>query len=148
MNSLEHWASLGIGYTYHSKVYALLILERIQQAYEPLTLGSCENVSLGEDMLDFIKLEKHLLVHNFQSTNLTRILLLSQENLSISTLSNLGKDLEVSLAKSDTAFAKICALATCVLRPERVVCFFRSCRWCWVFSFEVVETVLAISNIG
>ena len=44
--------------TYHGKIDALVILERVQQPDKPLALGIRENVTLCQDMADLVQLEQ------------------------------------------------------------------------------------------
>jgi hypothetical protein len=97
---------------------------------------------------DLVQLEEQFLTHDLQRTNFSSILLLRKENLSISTLSNLCEDLKVSLPKTDSTLSEISTLSTNVFRPDRIVCLFVSRRRLGEFGFEVVETVLASTDIG
>jgi hypothetical protein len=80
-------------------------LEGIEQADEPLALCVGQDVTLCENVPHFIQFEQQLLTHDLQRTDLSRILLLGKEDLSISTLSNLRKNLEISLSKTDATLS-------------------------------------------
>jgi hypothetical protein len=47
---------------------------------------------------NLVKLEEKLFAHNLQGTDFSGILLLRKEDLAVTTLPNLSKDLEVTLA--------------------------------------------------
>ena len=72
---------------------------------------------------------------------------MGEEDLSISTLSDLCKDLKISLTKTNATLSQVGALSTYILLPKGVVGFFRCRRWFGEFGFEVSEAGLAVSNI-
>ena len=76
--------------TYHSQVYALIILKGIKQSNQPLALCRGENITLSEHVADFVEFEQELLAHNLQGTHFAGVLFLCQIDLSIATLSDLG----------------------------------------------------------
>src|SRR3954463_13757643 len=98
-------------------------------------------------MSNLIQLEQQLLAHDFQRTNLPSILLLGKEDLSIATLSDLCKNLEISLAETNTTFSEICAFSPDIFVPNRIVGIFWSCRRFRVFGFEVGKTSLSRSDV-
>jgi hypothetical protein len=60
----------------------------------------------------------------------------------------LGKDLEISLAKTNSALSQICTLSANIFLPDWVVCFFGCFRRVGEFGFEVGETILSCTNIA
>lgn len=99
-------------------------------------------------MSNFVKLEQQLLAHNLQGTDFPSILLLCQENLTITTLTDLCEDLEIALAKTYTALAKVGTLSTSILLPDGLVGFFGSSRWLRELGLEVVESSLPLADIS
>jgi hypothetical protein len=133
--------------TNHSKVNAFVILKRVEQSHQPFTLGVCKNITLGENMPDFIKLKKEFLAHDLQRANLPSILLLCEENLSISTLSNLSKNLKVTLAKTNSAFSQVGTFSTCIFLEYFIVGIF-VCLWrCGELSLELIESILSCADV-
>lgn len=133
--------------TYHRQVNALLILKGIQQAHKSLALCVGQDITLGENVSDLVQLEQQLLAHNLQRTHLSGVLFLGEEDLTIPTLSNLRKNLKVSLSETDSALSKVGSLSANIFLPDRIVCFFW-CSWgCGIFGFEVSESGLASANI-
>jgi len=133
--------------TYHCQINALVILEGIEQTNEPLALCISQDITLSENMSDLVQLEEQLLAHHLQSTDFPGILLLRQENLSISTLSNLCEDLEVTLPKTNPTLSEIGALSTTYF-DQTGYKFLVGCRRFGEFGFEVIETVLASADVG
>lgn len=133
--------------THHCKVNILVVLERVQQTHEPLALGSCQDVSLGQDVADLVQLEQKLLAHYLQGAYLLRVLLLGQEYLTVTTLSDLREDLEVTLSESHTSFSQISPLATGVLAPHLLPGLLIGLGRIRVFRAEGVEATLAIAGI-
>ena len=84
--------------TYHCKVDASVILKSVEQADEPVALSVCKNVTLSEDVSNFVHLEEQLLAHDLQGAYLACILLRRKVDLAIATLANLGEDLEVTIS--------------------------------------------------
>ena len=70
------------------------VLERIQKTNQPRRLGSRQDISLDENMLDLIHLGQRSLFHLFQGANFASIRLSGEEDGSISTLSHLLLDLD------------------------------------------------------
>lgn len=99
-------------------------------------------------MSDFIKLEEEFLAHNLKSADFPGVLLLSEEDLSISTLANLGKNLEITLSKTNTSLAEIGSFSSGIFLPERIICFFWGFWRIRVFGFEMIEAVLTSTNIA
>jgi hypothetical protein len=97
---------------------------------------------------NLIQLEQQLLAHDLQGADLSGILLLSEEDLSISTLSNLCKDLEIALAKTDSTLSEIGTLSSNIFLPDRIIRFLVGCRRFGEFGFEVTESSLSLSDIG
>src|SRR4051794_1813419 len=109
---VQQCAEITSGDILHRQIDLGIILEGIEQLDKPFALRSCENIALGENMTDLIELEKQLLAHNLQRAYLTRILLLRQIHLSITTLTDLSQNLEITLAKTGTTLAEMGAFAT------------------------------------
>lgn len=99
-------------------------------------------------MSNLVQLEEQLLAHDLQCANLPGILLLGKENLTISTLSNLCKNLEIALTKTDSSLSEVGTLSSSIFLPDRVVCFFVGCRRFGEFGFEVGESILSLANVG
>lgn len=51
------------------------------------------------------------------------------------------------MSKTNAALAQVCSLPTRVLLPERVVRLFRGFGGRRIFGFEVIESVLAMTNV-
>jgi hypothetical protein len=60
----------------------------------------------------------------------------------------LCKDLEIALAKTNTALSQIRTLSTSIFLPNWVVGFFGGLWGFWEFGSEVVESVLASTNVA
>jgi hypothetical protein len=133
--------------THHRQVNALIILEGVEQSNQPLALRVGQDITLCKDVSNFIQFEEQLLAHNLQRTNFSGILLLGKEDLSISTLSNLRKDLEITLPETNPTLSEIGSLSANVLLPDRIVCFLGRGRRGREFSFEVLEAVLASADV-
>ena len=97
---------------YHGKIYAAVVLECIEELNQPVALGRRQDVTLGENVPDFVELEEQLLAHDLQRAHLSRVLLLRKIHLAIAALADLGQDLEVVLAKSGPPLPQLCALAS------------------------------------
>lgn len=134
--------------TYHSQVYTLVVLEGVEQSHQPLALGVCEDVTLCKDVSDLVELEQQLLAHDLQRADFPSILLLRQENLPVPTLSDLGENLEITLAQTNTTLPEIGTLSTSIFRPDWVVVFFGSGRWFWELGTELVESILSSTNVA
>lgn len=99
-------------------------------------------------MADFVKLEQQFLAHDLQRANLLGILLLGQKYLAIATLSDLCKNLEVTLSESHPSLAEIGSLSTGILVPHMGEGLFVGIRREGVFGLESIESVLAVANVG
>ena len=93
--------------TYHGKIYALIILKSVQQLHQPLAFRRSQDIPLRQDMPDLVQLEKQLFAHDFQRAHFLRVFLLRQIHLSVATLSDLRKDLEVAMTESCATFAQV-----------------------------------------
>lgn len=133
--------------THHSKIDILVVLEGIQQTDEPLTLGGRQDVSLCQDVADLIQLEQQPLAHDLQRAHLLRIFLLGQEHLTVASLPDLGKDLEVALAKTCPPLAEIGSLSASVFVPHLLVRLIWSLGRVGEFVLESIEAALTIANI-
>jgi hypothetical protein len=129
--------------THHRQVNTLIILEGVEQSNQPLALRVGQDITLCKDVSNFIQFEEQLLAHNLQRTNFSGILLLGKEDLSISTLSNLRKDLEITLPETNPTLSEIGSLSANVLLPDRIVCFLGRGRR----GREVLEAVLASADV-
>jgi len=134
--------------THHSKIDTLVILESVEQAYEPLALSSGQDVALCQDVADLVQLEQQLLAHDLQGADFTCVLLLGQVHLSITTLADLREDLEVALPQPSASLAEVGTLAAQVLCEGIVVFFFGSFGRRRVLGLELGETVLAGMDVG
>lgn len=99
-------------------------------------------------MSDFIQFEEKLLAHYFQGTDFSSILLRCKIDLSIATLTNLSKDLEVTMMESCAALPKIGSFSAQILVSCSVVLF---CRDGWRSRKLGVEerfTALAVVHVA
>lgn len=80
-------------------------MEGVEQSNKPLALRICQNVTFRQYMSNLIQFEQQLLAHDLQRANFPGIFLLSKEDLSISTLTNLCKDLEIALPETNAALS-------------------------------------------
>lgn len=133
---------------YHCEEDALLVLEGVKQADKPFTPGRGQNVTLREDVADFVELEQQLLAHDLQGAHFTRVLLLRQEDLTIATLANLCEDLEVALSQAGAALPQIGALPAQVFGQSLVVFVLGCGRRRGVLSLELLQAVLARVHVG
>jgi hypothetical protein len=99
-------------------------------------------------MSNLIQLEKQLLAHDLQCADLPSILLLGEEDLSISTLSNLCKNLKIALTKTDSSLSEIGPLSSNIFLPDRIVGFFVGSRRFGEFRLEMSKSILSLSNVG
>lgn len=99
-------------------------------------------------MPDLIQFEEQLLAHDLQSAYLTRVLLLRKVYLSVSTLSDLGQDLEVALTQSGAAFTQVCTLATEIPIQRRLIFFDRGRGRGRIGGLELGLAVLAVVDIA
>lgn len=134
--------------THHSKIDALVILERVQKSHQPFALSGSQNITLGEDVSNFIQLEQELLAHDLQSADLPCVFLLRKINLPISSLANLCENLEVTLPQSSSSLAEIGSLTAKILGKSIIVFGFWGGRWNWVLCLELRQTVLPGMHIG
>jgi hypothetical protein len=72
---------------------------------------------------------------------------LGKEDLSISALSYLCKNLEISLPETNATLSEVGSLSTDILLPDRIVSFFGCGRRSWEFGFEVIDAILAGANV-
>lgn len=98
-------------------------------------------------MSDLVKLEEKFLAHHLESANLSGVLLLSEEHLTIATLSDLCENLEVSLAKTNTTLSQVCTLSSSIFMPKRIVGLCWSNRRSRIFCLEMAETILTGTDI-
>ncbi len=133
--------------THHCKINTLLVLEGVQQTNKPFAFSTSQNISFSKNMSDLVKLEKKLLGHDLQGTNFSSVLLRGEEDLSITTLSNLCENLEISLAKTNTPLSKIRTLSSHILLPNRIIRLFRSFWRIRKFGLEVGKAILSRTNV-
>jgi len=98
-------------------------------------------------MSDLVKLEEKFLAHHLESADLSGILLLSEENLTITTLSDLCENLEVSLAKTNTTLSQVRTLSPSVFVPKRIISLCWRNRRSRIFCLEMAETILTSTNV-
>lgn len=122
--------------TYHCQVDAAVVLKSIQQADQPIAFCSSQDITLGQDVSHFVKLEEKLLAHDLESADFSGVLLLSQEYLSISSLSDLCKDRKVTLPQSRASIAEIRPFSAQVLREVGLILAFIGLGWGWVVFLE------------
>ncbi len=99
-------------------------------------------------MPDFIQFEEELLAHYFQCTDFSSIFLGCKIHLSIATLTDLGKDLEVSMTESCAAFSKIGSFPAQILVSCRIVLFCGSGWRGWKLGVEERFTALAVVHVA
>ena len=99
-------------------------------------------------MSDFIQLEQQFLAHDLERTNFSRILLLGQVHLSITTLANLSEDLEITMAQASSPFAEVGAFAAEVFVQGGAVFFLRGGGGFWIAGFEGGGAGLALMNVA
>lgn len=93
-------------------------------------------------MPNLIKLEEELLAHNLQCADLPSILLLGEEDLAVTALTHLCKNLEITLAETNTALAEIGTLSPNIFLPHRIVGLFGGSWGLREFCLEVIESSL------
>ena len=91
---------------HHSEENVVFILESVQQSNQPRCLDRAQDISLDQNMLDFIHLCQSTLPHLFQRTDFVGIYLSSEVDGSISTLSDLSDDSELLESKLSSSFTK------------------------------------------
>ena len=79
-------------------------------------------------MANLIQLEQQLLAHDLQRAHLSRVLLLGQVDLAVSTLTDLCENLEIAMSQLCSPLSQIGPLASEILGHERVVFVF-GCLW-------------------
>lgn len=99
-------------------------------------------------MSDLVELEQQLLAHNLERTHFSGILLLGKENLTVTTLADLRKNLEVALTQPSSSLAEICSLTAEILIKGFIVLSFGRRRRRRILCFELVEPVLPRVHIG
>ena len=98
-------------------------------------------------MPDFVQFEEELLAHYFQGTDFSCIFLGCKIHLSIATLTDLGKNLKVSMTESCAAFPKICSFSAQILVSCRIVLFCGSGWGSWILGVEEHFTALAVVHV-
>lgn len=98
-------------------------------------------------MPDFIQFEQELLAHDFQGTDFSGVLFSGKVHLSVATLTDLGEDLEVSMAESRATLPEICSFSAQILVSCRFVLFCRSGWRSWKLGIEECFTTLAVVHV-
>lgn len=99
-------------------------------------------------MPDLIQFEEKLLAHHFQCTNLSGILLRSKVYLSITTLTDLCKNLEITMTESCTALSKVGPFSTQIFVSG---CFIFLCGCGWrsrKLGVEKFCTAMAVVHVA
>lgn len=99
-------------------------------------------------MADLVQFEEQLLAHDLQRTHLLGVLLLGQEDLAITALTDLCEDLEVTLSKSDPSLAEISSFPTGVLVPHLVVGVVVGLGRGRKLLLEGIQATLSIASVG
>lgn len=98
-------------------------------------------------MSDLVQLEEQLLAHNLQRAHFSCIFLRCKVDLSVAALSDLSKDLEVTMLQSSTAFSEVGSLSAQVFVSCGFIFFCRRrWRW-WKLGVECSLTALAVRNV-
>lgn len=92
----------------------LLILERVEQPDEPRGLDSRQDISLHQDMLDFIHLCQSSLAHLFQSADFIGIGFASEIDGPVATLTDLSDDSELLDSELGSALSQDYAFTAAV----------------------------------
>lgn len=106
----------------HGKVDVFLVLESVEETYEPRSLDGGENVSLDENMLDLVHLGKSTLAHLLESAHLIGVRLAGEIHRAVATLADLSDDAELINAELCTAFAEKYSLTSIVALKLFGVC--------------------------
>jgi hypothetical protein len=97
---------------------------------------------------DLVQLEQKLFAHDLQRADLSRVFLLGKKHLTVTALTDLCKNLEISLSKADTPLAQIGTLPSRVLMPHLTVGLLIRSRRRRVFRLESIESILPGSDVG
>jgi len=116
-------------YTHHCKVDAAVVLKTVKQADQPFALCGSQDIALGQNVPDLIQLEQKLLAHDLQRADLPSVLLLREIHLTITTLTDLSENLEVTVPQSGSSAAQLRSFATKVLLEVGLVLFGIHRRW-------------------
>jgi hypothetical protein len=142
------WGVTAKNSAYHSKVDALVVLERIEKLNKPLAVRRREDIALRQNVTHFVELEEEPLAHYLERDHLSRILLLRQVNLSVSTLAHLRQDLEIALPQSCSPLPQVRPLAAQVLVPGLLVLFRLHGRRRRILRVELSEACLSVVHIA
>ena len=145
---VQKGAEITSGDIFHSKIDLIVVLEGVEQFHEPLTFGRSENIPFGQNVSDLVQLEQQLLAHDLQRAHFTSVLLLSKENLTIPTLSNLGQNVEISMVKACAALAEMRSLSAKIFLQRRLIFGGRGSRRGRITSFKLCLTRLTIVHIA
>lgn len=84
----------------------LSVLESIEQPDKPRCLCGRQDVTLDQDVLDFIHLCERSLAHLFQSANFVRVDFTREVDGSVTSLSDLSNDTELIYTELGAAFTE------------------------------------------
>jgi hypothetical protein len=96
---------------------------------------------------DFIEFEEEFLSHDFQSTDFFRVLLLCKIDLPITTLTDLGKNLEITMSKTSSSLSKVGSLTPQILIDGRLVDFLGGVGRRWICGLESSFTRLTTVDV-
>lgn len=99
-------------------------------------------------MSDLVHLVEKPLAHHLQGTNFSRVFLLRQVHLSISTLADLSQDVEVAMVQSCPSLAQICTFSAEVFTLCCLVLGVIACCRLRVLRLELRLAGLTIMNIA
>lgn len=145
---VKEGAEITARHVLHGKIDALVVLEGVEQPYKPFALGGSKNVSFGEDMTDFVQLEEQLFAHDLEGADFSRVLLLGQKHLAVTSLADLRQDLEVTMSETNSSLSKVCALSTSVLGPHLSMGLLVGIGRRGELVLEGIQSVLSRADIG
>lgn len=122
----------------------LSILECVEQLYKPRCASGGKNVPLNQHVSHLVHLDQRPLPQLLQSTDLSRLAFPRKEHLAVSSLTNLGDNVELGYLELRAPLSEECSLA-----PEVGGSIFGVVRISWVCShLKVSETLLAVGNVS
>lgn len=98
---VEERAKVAAGHKVHGEVDKLGVLERVQEAHEPVRVRGREDVALGEDVADLVELGERALAHALErhdgATLGARdpVARPREKDLAVAALADLGDDVEM-----------------------------------------------------
>lgn len=123
-------------------------MKSVKQADQPLTLRGRQDIALSQDVPDLIQLEQKLLAHDLQRADLPSVLLLREVDLTITSLTDLGENLKVTVPQPGSSATQLCSFATKVLLQIGLIFFGVHRRWQRVVFLECVHAPLSGVNIA